>query len=60
MFAPRRSQRFPLRTLVLMVLAVVAFIWMWVMTHRYRDITPNEPPVQLVPVVPPTHPTPDE
>jgi hypothetical protein len=43
-----------------MALAVAAFVWMWVQTHRYRDITPTEPPVQLVPVVPPTHPTPDE
>lgn len=32
----RSSRRFPVRTLVLMILALLAFIWMWVMTHRAR------------------------
>lgn len=49
MLTPRSSQRFPVRTLVLMILAVLAFVWMWVMTHRHRKtvLTPLGPaPVQ--------------
>ncbi|MEW6431858.1 MAG: hypothetical protein AB1730_10150 [Myxococcota bacterium] len=50
--------RFPRRTLVLMVLALVAFLWMWAQTHRApRPAAPagSEPPalratpVELVP-----------
>lgn len=50
--------RFPRRTLVLMVLALGAFLWMWIQTHRApRPAAPtgSEPPalratpVELVP-----------
>lgn len=44
--------RFPMRTLVLMVLALAAFVWMWAQTHRARapalDAPPTVTPVQLV------------
>lgn len=59
---PRSSRRFPLRTLVLMILAVAAFFWMWVRTHQYRNVSPGKSPVEVLPVplVPPTHPKPDK
>lgn len=37
--------RFPTRTLVLMLLALVAFVWMWLQTHRatpVADVIPVE------------------
>jgi lipopolysaccharide export system protein LptC len=53
-----RVPRFPTRTLVLMVLALLAFAWMWLQTHRTAQqqaaVEPDVPtvratPVQLVP-----------
>lgn len=49
--------RFPTRTLVLMLLALGAFLWMWLQTHRAPAPAsgPSTPPtlsatpVQLVP-----------
>ncbi len=40
--------RFPTRTLVLMAMALLAFVWMWWQTHR--AVTPHHalPGVQLV------------
>jgi len=37
--------RFPTRTLVLMLLTLVAFGWFWVMTHQRPT-----PPMRVVPV----------
>lgn len=55
MLAPRSSQRFPVRTLVLMILAVLAFLWMWVMTHRQRERAAMQGgALQVEPVAPPT------
>jgi hypothetical protein len=46
-------RRFPLRTLLLMVLALVAFARFWWITHR----TPRPPPPRVIPVRP--TPTPE-
>ncbi|MEW5739054.1 MAG: hypothetical protein AB1938_09010 [Myxococcota bacterium] len=43
--------RFPRRTLVLMVLALLAFVWMWIQTHRPRPEMRAPPPsLQATPV----------
>jgi len=42
------QQRFPLRTLILMVLALASFVWFYWNTHR----SPPARPVQEVEVVP--------
>lgn len=48
--------RFPTRTLILMVLALGAFVWMWTQTHRAKappagaePPTLSATPVQLAP-----------
>jgi hypothetical protein len=41
--------RFPTRTLVLMALALLAFVWMWVQTHR---AAPLQPPLRATVVGP--------
>jgi hypothetical protein len=43
--------RFPKRTLILMLLAVLAFFWMWWATHRYPTQR-RAPGVRVVPVQP--------
>jgi cytoskeletal protein RodZ len=43
-----RRRRFPLRTLLLMVLALVAFARFWWITHR----TPPSAPPRIIPVRP--------
>jgi hypothetical protein len=52
-------RRFPLRTLVLMVLALLAFIWMWWNTHGAVRPPRAEPkgaavPVEVVPLPSPS------
>ena len=42
------SPRFPLRTLVLMVLALAAFIWMYLASHRSAQPT-GQTTVQTAP-----------
>ncbi|MDX2015335.1 MAG: hypothetical protein SFW67_34400 [Myxococcaceae bacterium] len=41
--------RFPTRTLVLMVLTLVAFVWFWLQTHR-RSAASSDP-LRVTPVV---------
>ena len=42
--------RFPKRTLILMILALLAFLWMWWATHR---LPARAPAVRIVPPVAP-------
>ena len=37
-------RRFPLRTLILMVLALIVFARMWIITHSKKDEEPGKPP----------------
>jgi hypothetical protein len=41
--------RFPRRTLILMILALLAFVWMWWRTHRLPS---RREPFEVVPVKP--------
>ncbi|HZN92598.1 MAG TPA: hypothetical protein VFB81_07825, partial [Myxococcales bacterium] len=45
------QKRFPLRTLILMVLALASFVWFYWNTHRTPPVRPARP-VQEVEVVP--------
>ncbi len=37
-------RRFPLRTIILMVLALIVFVRMWIITHGKKDEAPGKPP----------------
>ena len=37
-------RRFPLRTLILMVLALIVFVRMWIITHSKPAEEPGKPP----------------
>jgi hypothetical protein len=47
------AMRFPKRTIVLMILAMLAFVWMYWQTHRAAVQSGQEPlkahPVEIVP-----------
>lgn len=55
-------RRFPLRTLILMAVALIVFVRMWIVTHGKRAEEPGEPgppgPEMKVEVAPPSPPPP--
>jgi len=42
-------KRFPVRTIVLMILATLAFVWMYWQTHRAAPQSAAPQPVEIVP-----------
>ena len=60
--ALQRSRRFPMRTLLLMILALIVFARMWWITHRLHRSSAAvghgpqlpHPPIPVRPLAPPT------